>query len=326
MAEFRLLMKFLSQREYVDQMRAGRLHMKRLKYFRECEEVRADKYEGTILREGGELYIQGEGEKEQHRIDYIGPLRFNDARHDSLNLFCMTCFRAACEAGPTWETFQELNERIEESRATFSQFGNYAVLILDTDEFLRRVGDAVEREGYQMASGLVKYYKTGEYPQTLPEPFGERATFEPAFFKRRSYELEREYRIAVNTSTYDDEPRTLDIGDASDITAVFDIKELGDGSRWVITHPCPLCGRDARYDGVIPPQQPLPRGSEFNELQQFRCDNCGRYSITGSAGEVLNQMDPAGVIALGLEPRSIPKLERRVVDATLVEGAGPATR
>ena len=238
----------------------------------------------------------------------------------------MTCFRAECEEGPTWETVQELNEQIEESRPEFSQFGNYAVLILDGDEFLRRVRDAVEREGYQMALRLVKYYKPGEYPQALPEPFGERATFEPAFLKRRSYELEREYRIAVNTSTYDEEPRTLDIGDISDITTVFDIKELGDGSRWVIIHPCPHCGRDARYDGVIPPQQPLPRGSEYNELQQFRCDNCGRYSITGSAGEVLNQMDAADVIALGLEPRTIPKLERRVVEAIMVEGAGPVIR
>ena len=52
MAEFRLLMKFLSQKKYVDQMRAGRLHMKRLKYFRECEDARADKYEGTILAGG----------------------------------------------------------------------------------------------------------------------------------------------------------------------------------------------------------------------------------------------------------------------------------
>ena len=231
MAEFRLLVKFLSQKEYVDQMQAGRLHMKRLKYFRQCEDARADTYEGAILQEGGDLYIQREGDEERHRLDYIGPLRFNDARHDSLNLFCMTCFRAECEAGPTWETAQELDERIEESRPAFSQFGNYAVLVLDPDEFLRRVRDAVEREGYQMALGFVKYYNPGEYPQALPEPFGERATFEPAFLKRRSYELEREYRIAVNTSTYDDEHRTLDIGDISDITAVFDINELGAGSR-----------------------------------------------------------------------------------------------
>ena len=75
-----------------------------------------------------------------------------------------------------------------------------------------------------MCSQHVTYYDS--YP--LDAAFGRdgRWSFAAAFLKPREFRLEREFRVAMNTGTADDNQVTLDIGDIRDIGWHTETREL----------------------------------------------------------------------------------------------------
>ena len=91
----------------------------------------------------------------------------------------------------------QVKQQVEESLPTCRRMREHAVVITDAKEFLRRVTRAAERDCYQLCLSRVKYYDS--YPPDVA--FGNEESFMPAFLKRREYELEREFRIALNTGT-----------------------------------------------------------------------------------------------------------------------------
>ena len=222
---FLMLVKFYSQKEYADKMLAGQLRARRLKTFRETEDLaRRDDYEGTMLWEEGTLSLRN-GEGEWWKVppsDLAGPIEIRPNLLDNLNLFCMTAFRSDLGMWPSWELVYQVKHQVKESLPTCSKMGEHAVVITDAKEFLRRVAQAAEREAWQLCWSLVKYYDS--YPPDVA--FGERQSFMPAFLKRSEYELEREFRIALNTGIVGDDPVALDIGDIRDIGWYSETREL----------------------------------------------------------------------------------------------------
>ena len=225
---FQLLVKFYSRKQHADKMLAGELRAGRLKKFRETEDpVRRDEYEGTMLWENENVEVSlrpGDGEwwtLSPH--DLAGPIERRSHLLDNLNVFCMTGFRSDFGPGPSCELVDQVKQQVEESLPTCSEMGEHAVVITDVKEFLKRVTRGAKREGWQLRSWLVKYYDL--YPPEVAS--ADERSFIPAFFKRRKYELEREFRIALNTDTVGDDPITLDIGDIRDIACYAETRELG---------------------------------------------------------------------------------------------------
>ena len=173
--------------------------------------------------------------------------------------------------------------------------------ITDAKEFRRRVKRVAERYSFQPCFSQVEYFDS--YPSDVA--FGGKWSFKPAFLKRREYQLEREFRITLNTDTTGDAPVTLDIGDISDIAFYAETQKLGN-LEWQITSNCPLCGnRPCECIDLRPEERLWDRRSEFYELHDFSCDKCGSFSVTGTAVALLEQRDTSGIVALGLPGRNI---------------------
>ena len=314
-----LLVKCFTEKRHADEMRAGLLYARRLKWFRRTEAgVRADENEGAILYEDAEWSIRAD-DGEWHRLDLVGPARRNHPSIDNLHVYCMTTLRPLEDVEDPWETIEQINRQVEESRSTFDGFGKHAVVLMNGEEFFRRVAKAVEREGIrQWRRGPVQYYDS--YPVSVA--IETKASFKAVFLKHRNYALEREYRLAFNTDTEGDDPLCLDIGDISDISTYWDTEMLS-AMQWRVSHPCVLCGERASYDGfVFLEDAALTHGEEYRKCQRFSCDGCGVYDITDAAGTMLNHLGPESVMALGLVPRQITWTERPVVDVALVKEAG----
>ena len=224
-----LLVKFYQRKKNADAFRTGQLHTRRLKFFRGLEDPhRGDDDEGRVLLEGGELSMKAD-DGEWVPIETAGPIRFNYSYLEDLNLFCMTAFQSESFDVPAHETVHQVMEQIGESLPTCREMGEHAVVIWYFKEFIRRVASAAERDGYQYWCELVKYYDSYPHPATL----GPEKSVTPAFLKSRKYELQREYRIVLNTRTSGQNPITLDIGDIRDISTYMKTPSLGD-LKWRI--------------------------------------------------------------------------------------------
>lgn len=322
---FLMLVKFFDRKQYADKMLAGKLRAGRLKKFRETEDiVRRDKFEGTMLWEGGTLSVRSD-EGEWLTIppdDLAGPIERRSPLIDNLNVFCMTAFRSDLGPWPSWELVDQVKQQVVESLPTCSKMGEHAVVIRDAEEFLRRVSGAAVREDWQHCSAQVTYYDS--YPRDVA--FGDGRSFMPAFLKRREFEREREFRIALNTGTAGDDPVTLDIGDVHDIGLYTETREMGN-LKFRMKGICPLCGnRPCESYGMRADEGFGDGQSEYHELHDLSCEKCGSFSVTAAAGELMEQLGASETIALGLIPRWNRRVAGHIVDRSLVEGAanGPA--
>ena len=314
----RFLLKCFSQKRHADQMRAGMLLARRLKWFRRTEAgPRADENEGAILYEDAEFAIRA-GDGQWQRLELAGPVRHNYPAIDNLHVFCMTGLRSGEDAEDPWETIEQIKRQVEESRSTLDGFGKHAVILLDSEEFLRRVAKATEREGIrQWCCGPVQYYDAYPVSVTIQSS----PTFKPVFLKRRRYALEREFRLAFNTHTEGDDPLCLDIGDISDISTDGDAGTLS-AMQWRVSYPCLLCGGRSRYDGFVYQEDAaLTHGEQYRKCQRFSCDRCGVYDVTDAAGTLLNDLPGGNPMALGLVPRELVWAEQPVVDVAVVKEA-----
>ena len=120
---------------------------------------------------------------------------------DAINLFCMHIIDIQIEG--------ESGTLKIPLRA--SSFGRYAVVILDVQEFIRRLKKAVNKAGYSLSHSPVKYYNPAIGIHT------NLATLEPIFTKRDDYQEEQEYRIAIDRGLAVPTPLKLEIGSIHDI-------------------------------------------------------------------------------------------------------------
>lgn len=229
------LVNLFENKECADDFIRGKLFINRLSYFKKFEgdDGRGDEYEGAMMlpiTEGLVVTLESTdestGETHQFTIpveDFAAPPIIAPRWFNHLNVFCM-----------------------------------YAVLVANYQEFLKRVGIAVERNGYWCTGRLVSYYdpNVGSPPTQMD--------IDTIFTKRDTFEEQREFRIAVNTGAVGCKPITLDIGDISDIASYV---ETADISSQVSVE----FRQTSSFTSSRPKDHlPLPRPLHNNPLQRLR--------------------------------------------------------
>ena len=214
------LVKFFTEQDHVNWFLDGNLYANRLKYFRELEQssdiYRPDKHEGVaewMQPDRVQVVLNGMDISR----DLAGPLEVHYNYIDFINVFCLYGGMIREEDLAQISTC-ELRERLVVPKLCLGM-GRHAVLIESTQEFLRRVSEAADKNKYQQWSGAVDYYD----PNTFHGTFGQ---ITPIFRKRVEFEHQREFRLALNTRTFDSGPINLFIGDISDIAFQFKPEDI----------------------------------------------------------------------------------------------------
>ena len=102
-------------------------------------------------------------------------------------------------------------------------FGDTALIVLDHDEFIRRVEIAAEKAGYKVYFKPVQYYDpTIDGVNMLISLLA--GMWNIAFWKRDSYAYQQEVRFVFTPGDENVDHIELDIGDISDITAIIPAK------------------------------------------------------------------------------------------------------
>ena len=227
------LMKVFKCARHADDLIEGRLYANTLAYFKKMEDggVRGDEDEGAIMlqREGLiiELTATNQVTGEINRIrtsgdELAGPLIMRPEWFDHINVFCMYAghtgdFKAITEQNVV--AFKRQLEIPEECE----QIGNHAVVIVNIGEFYRRVKAGSERSGYGVCGGLVKYYDS-----EVGTPVT-RKDIDTVFTKRKEFEYQKEFRLAVDTGNMGCRPITLCIGRIDDIAIRTNTAEINRG-------------------------------------------------------------------------------------------------
>jgi hypothetical protein len=191
-------MKF-GQREHLEEFRRGSLFTRPLAYYATLERndrLRADRFEGTksIVQpkdirhlkitppSGPEIVITPD--------QFRGPISFSHGPEIDCNVFCL------------FSITEPANNFCDPRNFAF---GDSFVIILDTQEFLDRLGAAAIREGRGFDARLVTYYD----PDTYSGDTG-------PFRKPDEFAYQKEFRVVIRPATA--EPYRLEIGSIADIT------------------------------------------------------------------------------------------------------------
>ena len=218
-----LLVKFFSEEDHAAKFVAGKIYCNTLLTFKKRED---DKRSGRASRnEGTTIWLQPRlAQVEINGIDISDdlaePMQVQMNWLNDLHVFCMH----AVHTGDL-DTTTLSNENIEDLRRALMipegcfDLGEYAVVITDVNEFVRRMRAAATAKGYRFARGLVKYYD----PETFHGHFD---GIESVFSKQNQQSYQREFRFVIDDGTAGDRSMTLEIGDLSDITMPLRAHEL----------------------------------------------------------------------------------------------------
>lgn len=207
------LIKFQSA-ERIESLQNGLLYMKSLEWYRKHESengdvVVGDRFEAMFHVNEGKLILPDIGEEFEIKNKLIATSVSNDYA------YCMF------GVNPYNSSFNFSTEQ----KDTIKDFGDTALLILDKDEFFSRIRKAALNAGYEIHSGFVRYYDenvdSGNLILSLLS-----GIYNIAFWKRKKYIYQQEFRFLVHTQNYTEDHLELNIGDIHDISKVFKTSEI----------------------------------------------------------------------------------------------------
>ena len=201
------LIKFQSA-ERISSLQQGHLYAKTLKYDRNREQETGDRDIGDDFE--AMLHIN---EGYIHIPETDVTIELNDALISTGNsedyVFCMFGI------SPSIQTFRFTDEQ----KSKMLSFGDTALVIQDSDEFIKRVLDAAKRKGYEAHFGTVQYYDPsidgGNSIVSLLQ-----GMWNIAYWKRKRYSYQQEKRFVFTPGNGEDHI-DLDIGDISDISTIL---------------------------------------------------------------------------------------------------------
>lgn len=203
------LIKFQCK-DKIKNIRQGEIYMKNLKWYRERETangntVVGDKLEGLLHFSNASLKIPD--------LDYQIDMNNEALQTDYTNdfAFCMSYIN------PQLQNFRFS----EEQKKELLSFGDTALLITDTYEFIRRILNSAENKGLKAYHGKVNYYDVNVDSAAMILSLLQ-GMHNVAFWKRDSYALQQEYRFLLHSVKTDDDFFILKIGDISDISVVME--------------------------------------------------------------------------------------------------------
>ena len=239
-----LLVRFFDRRDWAEQFRSGVLHTTHINVFRDSSGGRGDRHEGyytrdvvvapvrlpTVFGPDGDVRWRDDSTMPQFRMTTSMTHTDSDCY-----LYCMTCFRAHVGPKSRWhEVFGRILEDVLDSLdRLIGEFGQYAVIVLDTNRFRQRVVDACKEYEWGVSADLVRYYAGAYQDAPVDEgPFGNNWKLRNSFWKEERYMYQKEYRFAFQPS----EPliyhhslppgRRLHTRSLGDVTHLCDARDL----------------------------------------------------------------------------------------------------
>lgn len=207
------LIKFQSE-DRIKCFREGHLYAKTLGYYRKLEEETGDEeigdgYEAMIHVNEAIIRIPETGEEQVLNDELI------KTSHSDDHVFCMFGIY------PQLETFA-FSEKQKEKMLSF---GDTALIILDSDEFINRVIKTAERNGLKAYFNGVKYYDPSYDSANMIVDLM-KGMWNVAFWKRKSYTYQQEARFVFVSDKPGEDHVILDIGDITDITEVVPARQV----------------------------------------------------------------------------------------------------
>ena len=201
------LIKFQSI-ERISSLQRGHLYAKTLKYYRDLEQETGDadigdEFEAMLHVNDGYIHFPDTDET----IELSDALITTGQSDDFV--FCMFGIN------PSIQTFRFTDEQ----RNKMLSFGDTALVILNSDEFIKRVIDSAKSKGYEAHFGAAQYYDpsidSGNLIVSLLK-----GMWNIAYWKRKSYSYQQERRFVFTPGKGEDHI-DLDIGDISDISTIL---------------------------------------------------------------------------------------------------------
>ena len=203
------IIKFQSL-ERIEQLQKGFLYSKTLKYYRDLEKETGDETIGDSFETMwhiNEAYftIQDTGETIPLKDRLIPTSNSNDY------VFCMLGINNSLE------TFSFS----EKQKQKLLEFGDTALIILDSEEFVKRVKKVAVENGYEVWFDLVKYYNPQVDNANMIISITE-GMQNIALWKREMYSYQQEIRFIFGAKEgQKDDHIVLNIGDISDISRII---------------------------------------------------------------------------------------------------------
>ena len=205
--------KMCERKEFAEDFQNGILHANKISYFGENGN---DLLDGVILISPHvhDLKISCNGiNLDTLSEDMCGPAELRSNHIQNLNVFCMNAIHTGDFESIGSENIHAYRKHLEIDERCFDMFGEYAVIVHNTNEFLKRVDVAIRRDGLRSLRSLISYFDPNNQPVISIN------SYNAAFYKRDQFHYEREYRIAIDTGRSGKTPLRLNIGDISDITS-----------------------------------------------------------------------------------------------------------
>lgn len=218
------MIKFFGKKQYAEDFIRGKIFFNRLSEFKKIESDdnsgRMDRYEGTVACYQPDCIRITLNGIEISSEDLAGPVYIRKNWLNHVNIFCIHTSHTG-----DLDLMNLSKDCVEDLRRSLLipdeclELGEYAVVVQNVSEFLKRMDNVVKIKGYRYMRQLVKYYS----PETFHGSFSDS---EAIFQKQSKYSYQREYRFAIWDGSDRTGPIILDIGDISDITIQLRANEL----------------------------------------------------------------------------------------------------
>lgn len=186
----------------------GHVYCNSLTYFTKIEDdsVRSDKHEDAFEFESFnnpklQIKLPDEPDSMYKNVDVTWVQLVKRYSNALGNLFCLYCVDMT-NAKDEGQIF------VDEKNILF---GSHALIMLDTDEFEKRLYSELERKGLKYHFGHINYID-------LKNLSGRKTLFQ----KDKCYSYQNEFRIFIENNSQ--EPLSVKIGDISDISRLIDFK------------------------------------------------------------------------------------------------------
>lgn len=198
----------------IESLQNGLIYMNSLEWFRKHESENGDAVVGDLFEamfhvNEGKFILPDTGEQIEIKDELIGTSASNDYA------YCMFGIN------PYNNNFTFTDEQ----KDNIKEFGDTALLILDKDEFFNRIRKAALKEGYEIYSGFIRYYDEKQDSVNLILSLLS-GIHNIAFWKRKKYFYQQEFRFLVHTKSNEKDHLELNIGDIHDISKVFNTTEI----------------------------------------------------------------------------------------------------
>jgi hypothetical protein len=202
MGEPGTFIKFGKYEHLLQLQNEGHLHLNTPRYFSEIEdrELRGDPFECIAsAARGSRVELTLEGQRIVMEGEWV--LRMYPLQFENLNIFCMYALRPLVEG-----TFP-----IDQRNFLF---GDHALVLLDPDEFMSRMGTALKSQKIKANGDLVEYIHDNYVGEIGP------------FRKRKTFAYQSEWRLVCSDGPAG--PREINIGTLRDISEIVPSRQVNE--------------------------------------------------------------------------------------------------